>query len=250
MGDESNVGQVHPKLFCETLFEYSQKTVGTKLHRGKVNKICFTSDNDEVSGVECEDGSTLEADAVVLACGPWSEQLLNLFPLVAPRSSDQKMLGLKCSSMLLDCPDDDVLSEAIFLEGGEDEYEVYPRPDGTVYINGWTQDGVLVQEEPSNESIVDEANEYFQQMTNQISSKLSDLKPHTLQSCYMPSTEKGDPIIGKLPHYKNAFFAAGHGPWGIQQGPSTGEAMAQIIMEGKAKTIPAIDDVFSPSKLF
>ena len=192
----------------------------------------------------------LEADAVVIACGPWSENLLKLFPLLPPRSPNQMMLGLKCSSMLLDCPDDGVLSEAIFLEGGEDEYEVYPRPDGTVYINGWTQDGVLVQEEPSHESIVDEANEYFQDMTNQISSQLSNLKPHTVQSCYMPSTEQGDPIIGKLPHYKNAFFAAGHGPWGIQQGPSTGEAMAQIIMEGKAKNVPTIDDVYSPSHLF
>ena len=63
----------------------------------------------------------------------------------------------------------------------------------------------------------------------------------------------GDPCIGAVPGIAGLFMAAGHSCWGILQvpfllhslkkllsiekGPATGEALAQLILYGKADTV-------------
>lgn len=44
----------------------------------------------------------------------------------------------------------------------------------------------------------------------------------------------GIPVIGEVPGAKGAFVASGHGCWGILNGPATGEAVAELLVEGKA----------------
>ena len=73
--------------------------------------------------------------------------------------------------------------------------------------------------------------------TKNTSSELGQIAPHTKQSCYLPTTADGVPIIGEVPGVKGAFVAAGHGCWGILNGPATGEAMAELLVEGKAKHV-------------
>lgn len=251
MGDESNIAQVHPKLFCERLFDYCQSKVDTKLHLGRVIRVLLTNTTSQegdsrcaaVCGVELEDGTILDADVVVVACGPWSQEAFDSWfddddsaNTAAVVPSFPNMYGLKCASMLVSASPK-VLSQAVFLEGAEDEFEVYPRPDGNVYINGYTEEPVLVQERPGQESTLPQSISFFQSVLNRISTSLRHRTIHTIQSCYMPSTHDGDPIISPIPNIQGAFVAAGHGPWGIQQGPSTGEAIAQLIMEGTPKHI-------------
>ena len=57
------------------------------------------------------------------------------------------------------------------------------------------------------------------------------------QACYRPVTPHGLPLIGPVPGTKGAFVATGHSVWGILNAPATGEALAEVIVEGAAGTV-------------
>ena len=50
-------------------------------------------------------------------------------------------------------------------------------------------------------------------------------------------TTQGLPLIGPVPGVKGAFVATGHSVWGILNAPATGEALAELIVEGAARTV-------------
>ena len=58
---------------------------------------------------------------------------------------------------------------------------------------------------------------------------------YTLTSNRNGTTNDGIPVIGELPGVKGAFIASGHGCWGILNGPATGEALAELLVDGKTK---------------
>jgi glycine/D-amino acid oxidase-like deaminating enzyme len=45
------------------------------------------------------------------------------------------------------------------------------------------------------------------------------------------------PLIGPMPGLKGAYVATGHSVWGILNAPATGEAMAELIVDGDARTL-------------
>jgi len=45
------------------------------------------------------------------------------------------------------------------------------------------------------------------------------------------------PIMGAIVGVNGAYVATGHGVWGILNGPATGEALAELIIDGAAKTV-------------
>jgi glycine/D-amino acid oxidase-like deaminating enzyme len=57
------------------------------------------------------------------------------------------------------------------------------------------------------------------------------------QACYRPVTRDGLPLIGRVPGLKNVYVATGHSVWGILNAPATGEAMAELIVDGSARTV-------------
>ena len=52
------------------------------------------------------------------------------------------------------------------------------------------------------------------------------------QACFRPVTEDGLPLIGSVPGVSGAYVATGHSVWGILNAPATGEAMADLIVDG------------------
>jgi glycine/D-amino acid oxidase-like deaminating enzyme len=46
----------------------------------------------------------------------------------------------------------------------------------------------------------------------------------------------GLPAIGPVTGVANAYVATGHSVWGILNAPATGEAMAELILDGAAST--------------
>jgi glycine/D-amino acid oxidase-like deaminating enzyme len=42
------------------------------------------------------------------------------------------------------------------------------------------------------------------------------------QACYLPISADGEPLIGQHPKVSGAYFATGHGCWGILNAPATG----------------------------
>lgn len=122
----------------------------------------------------------------------------------------------------------------MFFQGHGDP-EVYPRPDGDAYITGFPDPAVTVTESPGEEEVRSEMVDRLIDATKKTSSELGDIPPHTKQACYLPTTNDGLPAIGEVPGVKGAFVASGHGCWGILNGPATGEAVAEMLAEGRTK---------------
>jgi glycine/D-amino acid oxidase-like deaminating enzyme len=57
------------------------------------------------------------------------------------------------------------------------------------------------------------------------------------QACFRPVTADGLPLIGAVPGAKGAYVATGHSVWGILNAPATGEAMAELILNGAAGSV-------------
>jgi len=110
-----------------------------------------------------------------------------------------------------------------------------PRPDGDAYITGFPDSSIIVTESPGEEEVRPEVVNRLIDATKMTSSELGDIPPHTQQACYLPTTNDGIPVIGEVPGVKGAFVASGHGCWGILNSPATGEAVADLLVEGKAK---------------
>lgn len=50
-------------------------------------------------------------------------------------------------------------------------------------------------------------------------------------------TQDGLPLIGRVAGLDNAYVATGHCIWGILNAPATGEAMAELILDGIARAV-------------
>ena len=133
-------------------------------------------------------------------------------------------------------PSPRVLNQAVFFQGHGDP-EVYPRPDGDAYITGFPDPSIIVTESPGREEVRPEQIKKLIDATKKTSSELGNIAPHTQQACYLPTTADGIPLIGEVPGVKGAFMAAGHGCWGILNGPATGEAVADLLVGGNAKNV-------------
>ena len=57
----------------------------------------------------------------------------------------------------------------------------------------------------------------------------------------------GLPLIGSVPGTRGAYVATGHGVWGILNAPATGEAIAELILDGAARTTDL--SPFDPARL-
>ena len=57
------------------------------------------------------------------------------------------------------------------------------------------------------------------------------------QACYRLVTRDGLPLIGSVPGVADAYVATGHSVWGILNAPATGEAMAELIVDGAAHAV-------------
>jgi glycine/D-amino acid oxidase-like deaminating enzyme len=56
------------------------------------------------------------------------------------------------------------------------------------------------------------------------------------QACFRPVvTQDGLPLIGRVPQIKGVYVATGHNVWGILNAPATGDAMAELIVDGVAR---------------
>ncbi len=55
------------------------------------------------------------------------------------------------------------------------------------------------------------------------------------------------PLIGPLPGTRGAYVATGHSVWGMLNAPATGEAIAELILDGTTRHVPLRH--FAPGRL-
>ena len=103
------------------------------------------------------------------------------------------------------------------------------RPDGTVYMCGQGRPDKL-PDDPKDISPNEDAIQKLRKMASELSSTLEEGTLSNSQACYLPWSPDTKPIISSIPNYEGAFIATGHGCWGILNGPATGLAVAQLIL--------------------
>jgi glycine/D-amino acid oxidase-like deaminating enzyme len=237
LGSTATTAQIHPAQFTTALME-AARARGAALRRGVVED--FAARDGAARGVRV-DGAPLEADAVVLALGPWTSR-------VAGRRLP-RVQGLKGYSVTLAAPD--VPAHALFVDyrtadGRVLEPEIYPRPDGDVYVCGMA-DRQPLPESAEGVEVSEAGCAVLARAAGRLSEALAAAAITRRQACYRPVTDDGIPLIGAVPGARGAYVATGHGPWGMLNAPGTGLALAELITDGAARAVDL--DPFDPARL-
>ncbi|PIN07067.1 putative oxidoreductase [Handroanthus impetiginosus] len=245
IGTTETTAQVHPRLFTKTLLSKAVEDYGLKVVIGKLEKVEVAE--GEAKAVVLEGGEEIEADAVVLALGPWSGKLSLLRSMF-------RVYGLKAHSIVLEPKDGDAITpHALFLsyypaQGGKPmDPEVYPRPTGEVYICGMSAE-VEVPDDPEQVTPVPESIRVLKTVARNVSSHLveGEARVKAEQACFLPCTDDSLPVIGEVPGIKGCYVATGHSCWGILNGPATGAAVSELVLDGTASIVDL--SRFSPDR--
>jgi glycine/D-amino acid oxidase-like deaminating enzyme len=228
LGSPDTTAQIHPARFTAALLD-AARARGATLRMGVVEDV--VRHDGAARGVRV-DGATLEADAVVLALGPWTSRVARGLDLPT-------VYGLKGYSVTLQAPD--VPPHALFVDyraadGRAFEPEIIPRPDGDVYVCGMA-DPQPLPESAEGVKVDDAACDVLARAAGRVSTALASARVTRRQACYRPVTADGLPLIGRVPAVADAYVATGHGPWGMLNAPTTGAALTELIVDGAAKTI-------------
>ncbi len=194
---------------------------------GQVTGLTRSVHSDQVTGMEIE-GERIEGDAVVIAMGPWSILASQWLPLPG-------VYGLKGHSLVFQTGAQ-VSPDALFLDyreagGASLAPEVFPRDDGTTYVCGLSGESPLPVD-PADVAPDPGALDRLRRMCAHLSPVLAAAPIVAGQACYRPVTQDGLPLMGSVPGLRGAYVATGHSVWGILNAPATGEAMAELIVDG------------------
>jgi glycine/D-amino acid oxidase-like deaminating enzyme len=221
---------VHPRMFTSAMMRAAQAR-GAELRRGRATGVVRHTHATTVRGVEV-DGDIIEADAVVVAMGPWSL-------LAAEWMSLPAVFGQRSPSLVYDTGAD-VPPHALFLDhhhetGDMVSVEVFPRADGSTHITALS-DVVPLPIDPAAVKPDSEAIGRLQAIAERLSPVFRSERILAWQACFRPVTQDGLPLIGKVPRSDGLYVATGHNVWGILNSPATGEAIAELIAEGAAQS--------------
>ncbi|XP_030455898.2 putative oxidoreductase TDA3 [Syzygium oleosum] len=253
IGSTGTTAQVHPQLFTRALLDKAVRDYGLEVVIGKAARVDAGDGGGgggggRVSSVVLEGGRVMEADAVVLALGPWSGKFGLLSSLFG-------VYGLKAHSIVLEPREPGAIGpEALFLSflpaagGPAMDPEVYPRPTGEVYLCGMSS-REEVPDDPDEVAPDPESIKVLKRVARAVSTHLAaegGARVKAEQACFLPCTEDEVPVIGELPGLEGCYVATGHSCWGILNGPATGAAVAELVLEGRARTVDLTR--FSPAR--
>jgi len=228
LGSAETTAQITPAAFTKGMVEEAV-ALGATCLQGRVTGLLLDPGGSRVVGVDVE-GRREEADAVVIAMGPWST-------LARQWLTIPEVYGLKGHSVVLR-PVRPVPAEALFVEiddgaGESDTPEVFPRPDGTVYLCGLS-DYASLPVDPAAVTTHADATARLQAMAGKLSPCLEGAEVIEAGACYRPVTQDGLPLMGAIPDVEGAYVATGHNVWGMLNAPASGEAMAGLILDGRS----------------
>ncbi|NQU97362.1 MAG: FAD-binding oxidoreductase [Chloroflexi bacterium] len=215
---------VEPYKLTLALWQAAERR-GARLRYGTVTDLLRRGSS--VTGVTVGD-ERLEADAVVIAAGPWTHVAAEWLGIDLP------VYPLKGQIMRLRAPGAP-LAAALWWGG---DY-AGSRSDGLVW-SGTTEERVGFDENPTPEG--------RDQVTRSLLGVLPFMEDAELvkqTACLRPVVPDGMPVIGQVPGIKGAVVATAAGRKGIMLGPAMGQAAADLALCKR----PAIDlRAFSPAR--
>jgi D-amino-acid dehydrogenase len=203
--------QVFPGQLTATLLE----AAGARVVAGGVRAIAM-HDERAAAGVEL-DGSALEADAVVLAMGPWSAEASGWLGMPIP------VAPLKGQILRLSVPG----APPSGFTDVDGQYLVR-KPGGVVYT-GTTEEDAGFDETPTPE-----AEQAILDWARASSPFIANAEVLERTACLRPLSADNVPIIGAVPGMPGAYLATGHGRKGLLLSLGTGKALAELMLDGRA----------------
>ncbi len=237
IGGPQTTAIVEPRAFTTGLMRAAE-ALGAEVKHGTVAGLVR-------GGVALDGGEIVEGDAVVVAMGPWS----NLARLPLPQ-----VYGFKGHSLVFRTGEA-IPAEALFLEYQEASGEVltpeiFPRADGTVWACAISSTAALPPD-PADVAPDAGAHARLEALCRSLAPALADAPIVARQACFRPVAEDGLPLIGRVPGVDGAhddtYVATGHSVWGMLNAPATGEAMAELILDGAARHVDLAP--FAPGRL-
>ncbi len=241
IGSSRSTALVEPRAFTTGLMRAAEAR-GAELRHGAVVDL-VRDRNGAASGVTLDSGEIVEGDAVVVAMGPWSVLAARWLPLPA-------VYGYKGHSIIFDTGDA-IPAEALFIEYQEASGEVltpelFARADGTTWVCAISSTGALPVD-PAEVAPDAGAHARLEAMCRTLSPALTADRIVTRQACFRPVTEDGLPLLGEVPGVSGAYIATGHNVWGMLNAPATGEAMAELMLDGSTQHVDL--SPFTPGRL-
>jgi glycine/D-amino acid oxidase-like deaminating enzyme len=231
LGSPQTTAVLEPRAFTTGVMRAAE-AAGAELRMGAAVKLAGRA-NGAVGGVVLDSGETIAADAVVIALGPWSLLAAGWLPLPA-------VYGFKGHSLVFETGER-TPAEALFLEYQEETGEVltpevFPRADGTTWVCAISS-AQPVPVDPAAVAPDAGAHERLEAMCRTISPLLAAAPIKARQACFRPVAEDGLPLMGAVPGVEGAYLATAHSVWGMLNAPATGEAMAQLILDGRPQHV-------------
>jgi glycine/D-amino acid oxidase-like deaminating enzyme len=260
MGYGDDTAQITPSEFVDNMLKNVSDQVDVVLG------TCCGVDTEQgserasrkITGVKyvprgSEEETMLPADAVIVSAGPWSCAAEDWFQ----GAVQLPMEGIKSTSIVWKKPEDAQVDGTALFCGEDDRFgthlEVYPRPDGTIYICGIggsdyiskeeLQAGAFREECDAKEARVQAASLSFQEMSD-FYKKNGELD--RVQACMRPCPPDALPYMGRVPGYEGAFINAGHNCWGIAWAPACGKAISELVLKGECSSVNLAP--FDPSR--
>jgi glycine/D-amino acid oxidase-like deaminating enzyme len=241
LGSPQTTAVVEPRAFTTGLM-HAAASAGAELRMGAVAGIAQRA-NGAAGGVVLDSGETIGADAVVIALGPWSLLAARWLPLPA-------VYGFKGHSLVFETGPH-TPAEALFLDYQEASGEaltpeIFPRADGTTWACAISRE----QPVPLDPAAVEPdagVHERLEALCRTISPVLASARIRARQACFRPVTADGLPLLGAVAGVDGAFVATGHSVWGMLNAPASGEAVAELLLDGRARHVDLAP--FAPPRL-
>ena len=214
--------QVDNRLLVGALLD-AASTAGVDFHRALVRGVDCSA--GRVTGVRLEDGTALEADAVVVAAGCWSGRLEGFPPGAAPAVRPVKGQILRLPPRL-HAP---VMTRTVrAVVQGSSVYAV-PRLDGTVVL------GATVEERGFDASVTAGAVYELLRDAHRVMPGLAELELGETTAGLRPGSPDNAPMVGRpsVPGADGLVLATGHYRQGILLAPMTATAVVSILSGGE-----------------
>jgi len=221
-GTSCPAGQVEPYRFCLAMAQAAEK-LGAEVTQG--DAVGFTAHGDKITGVRLASGNELQADAVVLATGPW-----------IGATSDLLGCRIDCRPVFSECLRAKMPVELPLHLLGADDFWILPKKNGEVILATYAAKD-FVDRSDFDASLSEETKMAALSGVVQILPALEDatIVEHRGDLLGMaPTPPYQKPVMGRLPGWQNAYVAARFGGDGVCMSPAVGELMAEFIEMGVA----------------
>ena len=184
-----------------------------------------------VSGV-LADGDRYEADRVVVSGGAWSPAFGDDLGIEVPVAPQRGQIAH------FDLPGHDTGDWPI-VRAFREHYLV-PWADDRIAAGATRETGAGFDPRTTVAGVEEVLSEALR-----VAPGLADAELREVRVGLRPLSDDGLPVIGAAPGVEGAYLATGHGPLGLTLGPYTGAIVADLLVEGEARSDVS---AFSPER--